>query len=153
MIKSASSNKSFPNDDIPIKILKNSIHIFNEWLIDGKFPDTLKWADVTLIFLKKIENGKENLFPVSILSTFSKVFEKLIFEQINDSLQSKFCKYLPGFRKNYCTHNALLLMITILFLRQRYTVKIFLQSNLWNTISGKFHETWNTFMKYFYFSI
>ena len=139
MIKSSSSNKSFPNDDIPIKILKNSIHIFNEWLIDGKF--------------KKIENGKENFFPVSMLSTFSKVFEKLIFEQINDSLQSKFCKHLTGFRKNYCTHNALLLMITILFLRQRYTVKIFFQSNLWNTVFGKFHETWNTFMKYFYFSI
>ena len=33
------------------------------------------------------------------------------------------------------------------------TVKLFFQSILWNTVSGGFYETWNTFMKDFYFSI
>ena len=49
-IKSLSSNKASPIENIPIKILKNSIHIylskitntFNECLINGKFPDTLQ---------------------------------------------------------------------------------------------------------------
>ena len=57
-IKSLSSNKASLIEDIPIKILKNSIHvysekltnIFNECLINGKFPDTLKRADVNPIF-------------------------------------------------------------------------------------------------------
>ena len=46
-----------------------------------------------------------------MLSTFSKVFEKLLFEQINDHMQSKFSKHLTGFRKNHSTQNALLVMI------------------------------------------
>ena len=32
-------------------------------------------------------------------------------------------------------------------------MKFFFQGISWNTVSGSFHETWNTFMKYFYFSI
>ena len=46
-----------------------------------------------------------------MLSTFSKVFEKLLFEQINDHMQSKFSKHLTGFCKNHSTQNALLVMI------------------------------------------
>ena len=38
-------------------------------------------------------------------------------------------------------------------IREGYTVKFFFQSISWNTVSGSFHETWNTFMKCFYFSI
>ena len=100
-------------------MIKNSIHIysekltniFNECLINGKFPDTLKRADVTPIFKKGNDNEKENYRPVSMLSTFSKVFEKLLFEQIHDHMQSKFLEHLTGFRKNHNTQNALLVMI------------------------------------------
>ena len=106
-IKSLSSNKASPIEDIPIEILKNSTHIyskklsniFNESLINGKLPDTLKRADLTPIFKKGNDNEKENYRPVSMLSTFSKVFEKLLFEQINDHVQSKFLKHLTGFPK------------------------------------------------------
>ena len=102
-----------------MKILKNSIHIysekltniFNECLMNGKIPDTFKRADVTPIFKKGNDNEKENYRPVSMLSTFSKVFEKLLFEQINDHMQSKFSKHLTGFRKNHRTQNALVVMI------------------------------------------
>ena len=79
-------------------------------MINGKFPDTLKRADVTPIFKKGNDNEKENR-PVSMLSTFSKVFEKLLFEQIKDHMQSKFTKHITGFRKNHSTQNALLIMI------------------------------------------
>ena len=111
-IKSLSSNKASPIEDIPIKILKNSIHIysekltniFNECLINGKFPGTLKSADVTPIFKKGNNNEKEN--SVTMFSTFSKVFEKLLFKQINDHVQSKFSKHYTGFRKNHSTQNA-----------------------------------------------
>ena len=117
-IKSSSRNKASPIEDIPIKILKNSIHvcskeltkIFNECLINGNFSDTLKRANVTLIF-KGSNNEKENYDPVSMLSTFSKVFEKLLIEQINDHMQSKFSKHLTGFFKNHNAQNALLVMI------------------------------------------
>ena len=116
-IKSLSSNKASPIEDIPIKILKNSIHIysekltniFNECLINGKFPDTLKSAYVTPIFKKGNNNEKEN--SVTMFSTFSKVFENLLFKQMNDHVQSKFSKHYTGFRKNHSTQNALLVII------------------------------------------
>ena len=115
-IKPLSSNKASPVEDIPIKILKNSIqiyseklaNIFNECLINGKFLDTLKRADVTPIFKKGNDNENENYRTVSMLSTFSKVFKKQLFEQINEHMQSKFSKHLRGFHKNYSTQNALL---------------------------------------------
>ena len=57
-IKVLSDNKISPFDIISTTILKNSISIylakltnlFNECLSNDKFPDTLKRADVTLIF-------------------------------------------------------------------------------------------------------
>ena len=119
-MKSLSSNKISLIEDIPSIILKSQIHkklmktqknIFNECLINRKFPDTLKRADVTPIFWKGNDNEKENYYPVSILSTFPKLFEKLLFEQINDHKQTKLWKYLTGFRINHSTQNALLVMI------------------------------------------
>ena len=52
-IKSLSSNKAFPIEEIPIKILKNSIHIYsmNVWLTES-FPR--HWREQMLLrFLKK----------------------------------------------------------------------------------------------------
>ena len=68
-IRSLSSNKISPIEDILIKILKNPIHIysekltnvFNECLINGKFPDTLTRADVTPIFKKGNHNEKKTM--------------------------------------------------------------------------------------------
>ena len=118
-IKSLSSNKASPIEDVPVKMLKNSTHIysqkltnvFNECLINEKFPDILKRVDVSPIFKKGNDNQKENYRPVSMFSIFSKVFEKLLFEEINDHMQSKFSKHLTGFRENRSTQNALLVVI------------------------------------------
>ena len=56
-------------------------------------------------------NDKQNYRPVSTLSNLSKVFEKLIYSQINTYMSDKFSKYLTGFRKNHNTQHALLNMI------------------------------------------
>ena len=45
------------------------------------------------------------------------------------------------------------LYVNLSYTRGKGTLKLFFQSISWNTISGAFHETWNTFMKYFYFNI
>ena len=44
-------------------------------------------------------------------------------------------------------------LIIYYILEARVYWNFFFQSISWNTISGAFHETWNTFMKYFYFII
>ena len=57
------------------------------------------------------DNEKENYRPVTTLSTFSKAFEKLLFEKINDHMQCKLSKLLTGFQKSHSTQDALLVMI------------------------------------------
>ena len=51
-----------------------------------------------------------NYRPVSTLSNLSKVFEKLIYSQINTYMSDKFSKYLTGFCKNHNTQHGLLKM-------------------------------------------
>ena len=82
----------------------------NVWLTE-RLPTHWKEQMLLRFFKKGNDNEKENYLPVSMLSTFWKEFEKLLFEQINDHIQSKFSKHLTSFRKNHSTQNALLVMI------------------------------------------
>ena len=52
-------------------------------------------------------NDNQNYRPVSTLSSLSKIFEKLIYSQINTYMSDKFPKYLTGFCKNHNTQYAL----------------------------------------------
>ena len=63
------------------------------------FSDDLKLADVTPIFKKKDSLNKENYRPVSILPYLLKVFERIIYKEIDSFMESKFSSYLCGFRK------------------------------------------------------
>ena len=57
--------------------------LFNQALTTGEFPSNLKNADVTPVFKKNNPLTKENYRPVSVLPIISKVFEKLMQNQIN----------------------------------------------------------------------
>ena len=67
--------------DIPIKIIKDSINIFYEFvfhnfnnsIFDSSFPSTLKNADVIPVFINKDRTNVKNYRPVSILHNLSKV--------------------------------------------------------------------------------
>ena len=75
------------------------------------FPDDLKLADITPIFKKEDSLNKENYRPVSILSHLSKVFERILYKQIESFMKNKFSPYLCGFRKNHNAQYSLLKMI------------------------------------------
>ena len=64
------------------------------------FPDNMKLADITPIFKKKDPLKKENQRPVSILSTISKIFEKLMQKQLLGYMEIFLSPYLCGYRKN-----------------------------------------------------
>ena len=85
--------------------------IFNNCLLEGKFPDILKYSDITPVFKKGENTKKENYRPISSLSSFSKIFEKLIHSQISQFIESELSDYLTGFRRNHNTQYALLEMI------------------------------------------
>ena len=115
-----SYNKATRKGDIPAKILKSSINAYlseltiliNNCLKKGVFPDDLKLADITPIFKKEDSLNKENYRPVSILPHLSKVFERILYKQIDSFMKNKFSPYLVfGFRKNHNAQYSLLKMI------------------------------------------
>ena len=55
---------------------------FNRRIYNGIFPNNLKHADITPAFKKAKRLRKLNYRSVSILPTLSKVYEKLLYQQI-----------------------------------------------------------------------
>ena len=97
-LSSINPTKSCPIESLPSKILKEHANIFGpKILIDfnccirtGIFPQNLKLADITPVYKKLNKHCKTMYRPVSILSALSKIFEKLMFYQINDYMMDKF---------------------------------------------------------------
>ena len=57
--------------------------ILNTSLERGCFPNQLKLAEVTSLFKKEDELNEENYLPVRVLSHPSKIFERIVFKQMN----------------------------------------------------------------------
>ena len=66
---------------------------------------------MTPIFKKEDELSQGNYCHVSVLSHASKVFERVVFNQMNLFLKSKFLPLLTLLHKNHSMQNALLNMI------------------------------------------
>ena len=75
------------------------------------FPQSLKLADISPIFKKGDKFLKENYRPISILPSFSKIFEKVLFSQLTGYFDSILHPHICGFRSKHNTQHALLRMI------------------------------------------
>jgi hypothetical protein len=112
------SKTSFGYDQIPLSILKASITsiagplalIINHSLHTGCFPDCIKLARVCPIFKAGDRSLIENYRPISVLSCFSKVFEKIVFNRLVSYLDRLkiISTHQYGFRKNHSAYMALL---------------------------------------------
>ena len=71
----------------------------------------MKKAEIIPVYKKDDHLKKENYRPVSLLYHVSKIFERLIYKQINDYMCDKFSKYITGFRKCYGAQHSLLVML------------------------------------------
>ena len=119
VIQGLDTSKSYQKDNIPPKILKDNKDICSivltsdvkRCIIEGKFPNNLKNADITPTFKKEDRLLKINYRPISILPTFSKIYEKIFYIQIYEYFNSIFSKYLCGFRKGHSTQHCLLYML------------------------------------------
>ena len=101
LTKQLPGNKATVSNDIPVSVLKESVSayyekltdIFNNCIRSGTFPEILKKHKVTLVFEKGDPTSKTDYRPVSTLSNFSKIFEKLIYLQLNNYMHNKFSVY------------------------------------------------------------
>lgn len=117
-VKGLDTGKS-SRGDLPTKILKEEITLlypfitdcFNASINEGSFPNEMKLSDITCIFKKDDNTNKTNYRPISILSALSKVFERLIADQLNDFMKDKLSKYLTGFRKGFSCEDSLLRLL------------------------------------------
>ena len=75
------------------------------------FPSNLKLADITPIFKKLDRVYKKNYRPVSILPTISKVFERILKNQMEEKVDTFLSPFLCGYRKDFCVEYALVYMI------------------------------------------
>ena len=83
-------------------------HVCNAALSSGVFPDRLKYAIVKPIFKRGSKQYISNYRPISLLTSFSKVFEKVVnnrlfthFEMNGILVQEQF-----GFRMQHLTEQA-----------------------------------------------
>ena len=114
--------KSSPGwDDISADIIKDTYdlfiipftHILNLSITQGVFPKELKIAKVIPLHKAKDKHLISNYRPISLLSVFSKIFERIVYNRlisfVNDN--NILYKYQFGFREKYGTNTALIILV------------------------------------------
>ena len=117
-ILSVNQNKS-TSGTIPTKVLRSLAKeicipltdCINSAILNGKLPSELKMADVIPIFKNDDPFEKANYRLISLLPSLSKVYEKLIYQQLSTFFENKLSPLLCGFRSRYSTLHALLNLI------------------------------------------
>ena len=102
--------------DIPLGFLRMAAseisgplsECFNVSIDHGAFPSEFKLADTSPLHKKSAATDKSNYRPISLLPSASKIFERLIFDQLSSFMETRFSKYLCGFRKGYSTQHCLI---------------------------------------------
>ena len=80
-------------------------------LTENSFPQNLKLAVVVPVFKKCDPTCAKNYRPLSVLPTASKVFERLMHDQITRYMDVHLSQHLCGYRKGLNTQTALLSLI------------------------------------------
>ena len=121
LISNLNERKSPGADNIGPKIIKKSaaviakplVYLYNLSFSTGCVPDKLKIAKVVPVFKKGDPSNPGNYRPISLLSIFDKLLEKLMYSRLYSHLQSNdvLYKYQFGFRANHSTSLALIEVI------------------------------------------
>ena len=118
IIISFNSRKSTGPYSIPIKLLKilskpvsiQYSEIVHESFLTGVFPDKEEIAKVVPHYKSGPQDNPSNYRPISLLSVFGKVMEKLMHSRLYKFLD--ICDVLHplqfGFREKHCTDHALI---------------------------------------------
>lgn len=96
VIMSFENKYSTGYDDVPMAIIKfvksqlikPLVHLINSSIISGIFPDKLKIAKIKPLLKSNDSNDVSNYRPLSLLPTFSKIFERVMANQLTDFLEN-----------------------------------------------------------------
>jgi hypothetical protein len=108
-------------DGIPSSVLKSSknhitsviSHIIDLSLSQGVFPSELKLANIIPIFKAGDKQITGNYRPVSLLTMFSKIYERVFYSRLAHflNMQKTLFEYQFGFRTNHSTGMALTILL------------------------------------------
>ena len=117
VIHSLKENKAKRVFDVDTKFIKLSNNVispiisklFNACLTQGEFPNCLKTAEVIPIYKKGDHSVAANYRPISLLSQFHKIFERLLYNRLYSYLDkyNLLSKRQFGFRQNSSTTFAI----------------------------------------------
>lgn len=121
LINKLKDRKSPGVDNIGPKLIKKSaaviaeplVYLYNLSFSSGSVPDKLKIAKVIPVFKKGDPSSPGNYRPISLLSIFDKLLEKLMYSRLYKHLQTNnvLYKYQFGFRAKHSTSLALIEVI------------------------------------------
>jgi Reverse transcriptase (RNA-dependent DNA polymerase)/Endonuclease-reverse transcriptase len=108
-------------DEIPMSLLKKCgawiatplVHVFNYSFYSGQFPEKMKFAVVKPIHKKGDKTECANYRPISLLTSFSKLLEKIMLNKLQEHLKSNsiMSEDQHGYRKGFSTTSATFQMI------------------------------------------
>ena len=119
LLLSIDHTKSTGEDNIPPKFIKSTADLLvkpftkmiNKSIKECFFPTRAKIATVLPLFKSLERVLKKNYRPVSVLSTFSKVLERVIKSQMVPYTDSFLSKFVSAYRKNYSAQHVLMRLI------------------------------------------
>lgn len=116
IILSMKPKNSHGYDEISLKIVKSSApyilspltYLCNKILLTGIFPDRLKYSEVKPLYKKGDKSEISNYRPISLLPTFSKIIEKIMYKRLYAHLNNNNILAMEqfGFRKESSTEMA-----------------------------------------------
>jgi len=120
IILSLHLNAATGHDNIPISFIKPAhnilaphiSNIINTCIQNSYFPNSFKIGRVVPVPKKNTPNSLDDYRPITVLSCMSKIFEKVLANQIHTHIntQSIFPSSLMGGRSGHSTTSALLLI-------------------------------------------
>ena len=123
-ILSIPKNKTYGLYSCPTHILSGARHIisgplsniFNNSVQEGIFPSKLKQAKVIPVYKSDDETEPGNYRPISLLSIFNRIFEKLMYKQVKNFLDKHniLFKSQYGFREKHSTQHAIIDIVNII---------------------------------------
>ena len=112
-LNNLNTNKTPGYDGIQAKFIKLSsisishslCTIFNKCVVSSRFPSLMKMSEISPIFKKSDTLSKENYRPVNLLTVWSKVFERILSDQLTNHFIKILSSRVSAYRKGYsCQH-------------------------------------------------
>jgi Notch-like protein len=121
IIKTLKSKNSYGYDEISTELLKITApfisrplnYICNKVITKGIFPDRLNYSIIKSLYKKGNKKDVSNYRPISLLTSFSKILEKVIPIRLLEHLHKTnvISKEQYGFRMEFTTENAVYKLI------------------------------------------